>query len=145
MAALFRDCPNAVANTLRVAERCEFTLDNLGYRFPDYPVPNGGSQIEYLRTLTYEGARRRYGELTARVRRQLEHELALIGELELAGYFLIVWDIVRFCREQNILAQGRGSFTATLDHYEDVPSHIAEKVIESHRKELEAAGHGSGH
>jgi error-prone DNA polymerase len=109
MAALFRDLPRVVANTRRIAEQCEFTLENLGYRFPDYPVPDGGSQIEYLRHLTYEGARRRYGEVTARVRRQLEHELALIGELELAGYFLIVWDIVRFCREANILAQGRGS------------------------------------
>ncbi len=109
MAALFRDCPAAVANTRRIAEECEFTLEKLGYRFPDYPVPDGGSQIEYLRALTYEGARRRYGEITARVRRQLEHELALIGELALAGYFLIVWDIVRFCREQSILAQGRGS------------------------------------
>ncbi len=109
MVRLFHDCAEAVANTRRVAEQCEFTLANLGYRFPDYPVPSGGSQIEYLRELTYAGARQRYGEITTRVRRQLEHELALIGELELAGYFLIVWDIVRFCREQGILAQGRGS------------------------------------
>jgi len=109
MAALFRDQPRAVAMSREIAERCAFTLENLGYRFPDYPVPGGGSQIEYLRELTYAGARARYGRITARVRNQLEHELALIGELELAGYFLIVWDIVRFCREQGILAQGRGS------------------------------------
>src|SRR5262249_6277531 len=63
----------------------------------------------YLRALTEAGARQRYGRLTEKVRRQLEHELHIIGKLELAGYFLIVWDIVRFCREQRILAQGRGS------------------------------------
>jgi error-prone DNA polymerase len=109
MAALFRDLPDAVANTRRIAAQCEFTLANLGYRFPEYPLPPGDTPIGYLRTLTYAGARERYGTLTARVRRQLEHELAIIGKLDLAGYFLIVWDIVRYCREQRILAQGRGS------------------------------------
>jgi len=109
MAALFHDCPDVVSRSARIAEECEFTLDNLGYRFPAYPVPSGASEIEYLRELTYGGARGRYGAITPRVRRQLEHELSLIGELDLAGYFLIVWDIVRFCREQGILAQGRGS------------------------------------
>ncbi len=109
MAALFRDVPEAVSNTCRIAEQCEFTLADLGYRFPEYPLPPGESAISYLRTLTYAGARERYGTLTARVRRQLEHELHIIGKLDLAGYFLIVWDIVRFCRTQRILAQGRGS------------------------------------
>ncbi|MBI3782917.1 MAG: error-prone DNA polymerase, partial [Deltaproteobacteria bacterium] len=109
MAALFRDLPEAVANTQRIAEQCEFTLANLGYRFPDFPLPPGETAIGYLRYLTYDGARRRYGKLSEKVRRQLEHELQIIGKLELAGYFLIVWDIVRFCREQGILAQGRGS------------------------------------
>ncbi len=109
MAALFRDLPEAIANTRRIAEQCEFTLANLGYRFPEYPLPPGETSISYLRQLTYAGARERYGTITPRVRRQLEHELAIIGKLDLAGYFLIVWDIVRFCREQKILAQGRGS------------------------------------
>jgi len=109
MAALFRDLPEALVNTERIAEQCEFTLANLGYRFPDYPLPPGETPIRYLRALTYAGASERYGTLTPRVRRQLEHELAIIGTLDLAGYFLIVWDIVRFCREQRILAQGRGS------------------------------------
>ena len=109
MAALFRDLPEAIANTQRIAEQCEFTLANLGYRFPDYPLPPGETPIGHLRTLTYAGARERYGTITPRVRRQLEHELGIIGKLNLAGYFLIVWDIVRFCREQRILAQGRGS------------------------------------
>lgn len=109
MAALFRDLPEAVRNTRHIAEQCEFTLADLGYRFPDYPLPPGETPIGHLRTLTYAGARDRYGTLAPRVRRQLEHELAVIGKLDLAGYFLIVWDIVRFCREQGILAQGRGS------------------------------------
>jgi error-prone DNA polymerase len=109
MARLFHDLPRAVANTQRIAEQCEFTLADLGYRFPDYPLPPGETPVGYLRALTYGGARERYGTITARVRGQLEHELAIIGKLDLAGYFLIVWDIVRFCREQGILAQGRGS------------------------------------
>ncbi len=109
MAALFRDLPEAVANSERLAEECEFTLDDLGYRFPDFPLPPGETPIGHLRRLTGEGARWRYGTISPRVRRQLEHELAVIEKLELAGYFLIVWDIVRYCRERGILAQGRGS------------------------------------
>ncbi|HVM95829.1 MAG TPA: error-prone DNA polymerase [Candidatus Acidoferrales bacterium] len=109
MSALFRDLPEAVTNTQRIAEQCEFTLADLGYRFPDFPLPSGETPNGYLRQLTYDGARLRYGKLSEKVRRQLEHELQIIGKLDLAGYFLIVWDIVRFCREQGILAQGRGS------------------------------------
>jgi error-prone DNA polymerase len=109
MAALFRDLPEALLNTRCISERCEFTLDNLGYRFPDYPLPPGETAMGHLRKLTYTGARERYGTISARVRRQLEHELAIIEQLDLAGYFLIVWDIVRYCHEERILAQGRGS------------------------------------
>ena len=109
MAALFRDLPQALRNTRRIAEQCEFTLANLGYRFPDYPLAAGETMDGCLRGLTYAGARERYGKLTKKIQRQLEHELAVIAQLELAGYFLIVWDIVRFCRDGNILAQGRGS------------------------------------
>lgn len=110
MAERFRDLPEAVLATRRIAERCAFTLEDLGYRFPDYPVPEGETQIGFLRRLVAAGARERYGpRLTPRVRRQLEHELQVIEQLDLAGYFLIVWDIARFCRERRILAQGRGS------------------------------------
>ncbi|HTY55261.1 MAG TPA: error-prone DNA polymerase, partial [Candidatus Binataceae bacterium] len=110
MVSLFRDLPRALAATRAVAERCEFTLKDLGYRFPDYPLPPGETLDSYLYTLTYAGARDRWGaRLSDRVRHQLEHELAIIAKLGLAGYFLIVWDIVQFCRENRILAQGRGS------------------------------------
>ena len=109
VAARFGDRPQALAATRRIADACAFTLADLGYRFPDYPLPPGETPIGYLRALTESGARRRYGTLTPPIRRQLEHELAVIGQLDLAGYFLIVWDIVRFCRETAILCQGRGS------------------------------------
>jgi error-prone DNA polymerase len=109
MAALFADWPDAIAHSRRIAERCTFTLAELPYRFPDYPVPPGQSPIGFLRHLTDEGARGRWGTITPRIRAQLDHELALIGKLDLAGYFLIVWDLVRFARERGILCQGRGS------------------------------------
>ncbi len=110
MAALFADLPHALAATQALAERCAFTMADLGYRFPDYPLPPGETPDSYLRILTYAGARERWGKaLSERVRRQLEHELGIIAKLKLAGYFLIVWDIVQFCRDNQILAQGRGS------------------------------------
>jgi error-prone DNA polymerase len=110
MARLFADLPGAVAATGELAARCAFTLEDLGYRFPDYPIPGGGSQSAYLRALTWDGARGRYGTpLTAQVKAQLTRELDLIEKLELAGYFLIVWDIVREARAREILVQGRGS------------------------------------
>jgi error-prone DNA polymerase len=110
MAALFRDLPKAVTTTRALAERCAFTLADLGYRFPDYPLPPGETPDGYLRLLTYAGARGRWGHaLDGRIRGQLEHELGIIERLKLAGYFLIVWDIVQFCREQRIMVQGRGS------------------------------------
>jgi error-prone DNA polymerase len=110
MCERFRDLPAAIAATRSIAERCRFSLDDLGYRFPELPLAPGETPLSRLRHLTEEGARRRYGpHPSPRVRSQLEHELGIIGKLGLAGYFLIVWDIVRFCRERGILVQGRGS------------------------------------
>jgi error-prone DNA polymerase len=113
MRALFADVPNAIANTVELSSRLEFTLNDLGYEFPRYPVPEGETMMSFLRERTREGMQSRYGcadaELKKRARRQIERELSLIEKLNLAGYFLIVWDLVRFCREQKILAQGRGS------------------------------------
>ena len=109
MAALFHDSPDAIRQSRRIAERCAFTLADLGYRFPEFPLPPGETPMGHLRGLTYAGARERYRAITPRIRRQLEHELGMIERLDLAGYFLIVWDIVRFARERGILCQGRGS------------------------------------
>ncbi len=114
MLRLFADLPEATANTLELSSRLGFTLNDLGYKFPAYPVPAGETMSLFLRSRTMEGARERYqrpgqSELSQRARRQIERELKLIEHLELEGYFLIVWDIVRYCREQGILVQGRGS------------------------------------
>ncbi|HWP99856.1 MAG TPA: error-prone DNA polymerase, partial [Vicinamibacterales bacterium] len=109
MAELFADVPEAVAATAALADRLAFTMADLGYRFPDYPVPPGETMASYLRKITEAGARERYGPDNERARRQIERELALIEKLDLAGYFLIVWDIVNFCRREGILVQGRGS------------------------------------
>jgi error-prone DNA polymerase len=113
MRALFADVPDAIANTVELSSRLEFTLNDLGYEFPRYPVPDGETMMSFLRERTQEGMQSRYGradaDLKKRARRQVERELKLIEHLKLAGYFLIVWDVVRFCREENILVQGRGS------------------------------------
>jgi len=109
MAAMFRDLPRAIAATRTIADRCESRSKNLGYRFPDYPLPPGETPDSYLRALTEAGARERWKHPNDRTRRQLDHELGIIAKLKLAGYFLIVWDIVQFCREHRIMAQGRGS------------------------------------
>jgi error-prone DNA polymerase len=109
MAELFSDMPEAIANSERLAAQLGFTLDELGYRFPDYPTPGGIEQIQHLRDVTYAGAVERYGTLTPAVRKQLERELDLIGRLGFSGYFLIVWDLCRFTRSRGTLVQGRGS------------------------------------
>ena len=109
MAELFADLPEAIANTARLAARLDFTLRDLGYEFPVFPVPPEHTMDSLLREKAYAGARSRYGEIPSKVRGQLETELVLIEKLKVAGYFLIVWDIVKFCREQNIMSQGRGS------------------------------------
>jgi len=108
MTRLFADLPEAIANTQVLSARLEFTLENLGYQFPDYTVPDGKSPMAFLRDRVAEGVVKRYAENEA-AKKQIERELALIDKLKLAGYFLIVWDIVRYCREKNILVQGRGS------------------------------------
>jgi len=114
MSRLFADLPEAIHNTTELSSRLKFTLKDLGYEFPKYPVPEGETMTSFLRQRTEEGARRRYnGQLGKpsfeKARRQIQHELRLIEKLKLEGYFLIVWDIVEFCKAQGILIQGRGS------------------------------------
>ena len=114
MVCLFRDIPHAVDNTVELSSRLTFALDDLGYEFPRYPVPEGDTMDSFLRKRVAEGVARRYGpkknqHLLERAKKQVEHELTLIAKLGFAGYFLIVWDIIQFCKSHDILVQGRGS------------------------------------
>jgi error-prone DNA polymerase len=109
MTQLFADHPEALIGSYELAQQLDFTLADLGYRFPDYPVPPGETSMSYLRHITWNSARSRFRPLTGRSQDQIEKELAMIDRLDLAGYFLIVWDIVQFCKREGILAQGRGS------------------------------------
>jgi error-prone DNA polymerase len=99
-----------LAETLNVAARCHFALDELKYQYPDEVVPKGETAASYLRRITYDGAGRRWPEgIPAKVQLQIEHELELITELKYEHYFLTVADIVEFARSRHILCQGRGS------------------------------------
>ena len=109
MARLFHDLPEALIATEALAERLQYTMADIGYRFPEYPVPPGETAASFLRKLADLGARERYRPYHDRARTQVARELDLIERLDLAGYFLIVWDIVNFCRHNDILVQGRGS------------------------------------
>ena len=109
MERIFSDIPEAIANTMQLSSRLAFTLEDLGYEFPRYPVSDGETMASFLRKRVDSGARQRYRPFTERHRKQIERELQLIEKLSLEGYFLIVWDIIEFCRRNSILVQGRGS------------------------------------
>ena len=111
MARIFAPYPAALTNTLAIAERCTFRLDKLAGQFPLFPIPSEETSAHgYLRTLVMRGANERYGRpLATNVERQLEYELGIIARMDLAGYFLVVWDIARAARELGVLCQGRGS------------------------------------
>lgn len=121
MARRFADLPQALAANEEVAARLAFSLEDLGYEFPRAEVPPGETETSYLRQLAERGLESRYrrtsAELRARARRQLARELELIARLKLEGYFLIVEDIVRYCRQEGILAQGRGSAANSVACY----------------------------
>jgi len=118
MRALFRDYPDAVDQSVRLERQLEFSLHNLGYRFPDFPVPAGHSMKSWLEEQVRKGATKRYKTISSVVQAQIDKELALINELGFAGYFLIVWDICRWCREdKQIMIQGRGSAANSIVCY----------------------------
>jgi len=121
MAALFgspgRGLSRALRNTLHIAERCDVSLDFSAQRLPAFPVPEGHTAGSYLRYLCEGGLGRRSNPAAPRARAQLDHELAVIEGMGLAGYFLVVWDIVRFARQQGIRCQGRGSAANSLVAY----------------------------
>ncbi|MCH8349291.1 MAG: DNA polymerase III subunit alpha [Chloroflexi bacterium] len=140
MAALFADCPEAIENTLRIAQRCSFVLTkDLNYQFPDYPVPEGFTPQSYLEHLCYQAAERRYGRVTDRVKTRLEEEFRLIERHNLAGFLLIYYDIIQMARqimielglsdveiplEERPPGRGRGSSVAMLVGYLIGLSHI---------------------
>lgn len=110
MLRLFADHPHAVENSFEIAEMVDFSMAKIGYKFPDYDVPPGETMIGFLRRITRKGTFERYGmHVPQKVRDQVNKELDLIEKLDLCGYFLVVWDIVDFCRRHDILVQGRGS------------------------------------
>ncbi len=109
----FSRYPGVVEKAAELAGECAFDLALVAPRLPPFPVPPGHSEMSWLRHLTEQGATRRYGTRSAPRHlgawAQIDHELAMIEQLDFAGYFLIVWDIVEFCRSRNIFCQGRGS------------------------------------
>ncbi len=114
MRRIFSDLPEAIENTLLVSQRLKFELDDLGYEFPRYDTTAGEPMEVFLRKRVAEGIEARYApkhdaDLHAKAKKQAERELALIEQLGFAGYFLIVWDIIEYCKRNNILVQGRGS------------------------------------
>jgi error-prone DNA polymerase len=109
MARLFQDLPEAITNTRRLSDTLEFSLENLGYEFPRFPVPEGHSMDTFLAERAWAGAQKRYGTLSSAVKKQIQRELDLIIQLGFSGYFLIVWELCRYCRDNDIMVQGRGS------------------------------------
>lgn len=110
MARLFRDFPDAIAETMRFANAIDFSLDQLKYQYPDEPVPPGKTAQGHLEDLTWAGVEKYFdGQIDGKLRATLNKELALIADLKYAHYFLTVHDIVHYARSQNILCQGRGS------------------------------------
>ena len=116
MARRWRHAPDGVRATLAIAERCVFRLEQLQPTLPEFPLPPGVGEDEYLERLAMQGLEERLGKRERGTGNreqahhiQLAHELAVIARLRLAGFFLIVWDIVRFARRSGILCQGRGS------------------------------------
>lgn len=117
MAALFADYPEALENTLRVAQACQFQLENQGYHLPIFEVPEGETPETYLRRLCEEGLRRRYPEITPTLRTRLDHELTIIHQMGFDTYFLVVWDLAHFARNRGMLLGVRGSAAGSLVSY----------------------------
>ena len=120
MSALFRELPQALSNTVEIAERCNVDLATKGYHLPRFPVPPGYTAETYLRELCEDGLRRRYGEAHAHdpiLRERLEYELGVIHQMGFDAYFLIVWDLCRFSAENGIWYNARGSAAGSMVAY----------------------------
>jgi DNA polymerase III subunit alpha len=119
MQALFGEVPQALHNTLAIAERCHVDLDFKGYRLPNFTVPEGDTPTSYLKSLCLDGLCRRYGSRCedAEVRQRLAYELDVISQMGFETYFLIVWDLCRFAREHGIWYNARGSAAGSIAAY----------------------------
>ena len=119
MSQLFAEVPESLSNTLLIAERCNVDLSFKGYHLPEFPVPEGYTAETYLRHLCEEGARSRYGNCAAsqEVRERLEYELGVVHKMGFDAYFLIVWDLCRFARENGIWYNARGSAAGSIIAY----------------------------
>ncbi|MCC7023595.1 MAG: DNA polymerase III subunit alpha [Thermomicrobiales bacterium] len=118
MARLFPELPEAMANTIRIAEMCSLDLEFRGYHLPEFPIPPGFSPDSYLEHLVQEGLQKRYGHVTGPVAERMHYELGVIRDMGFANYFLVVWDFIRFAREQGILVgPGRGSSAGSIVTY----------------------------
>jgi DNA polymerase-3 subunit alpha len=117
MHLLFRDIPQAIANTEMIASECNVDLQLRRMKLPIFPVPEGETPYSYLRRICYRGAQKRYGTVTPEVHRRLEHELFVIGKLGYASYFLVVWDIALHAYRNGIPSVGRGSAANSIVSY----------------------------
>jgi len=118
MAALFTDCPEAISNSLQIAERCNVEKDFTQRHLPEYSLPEGVDADSYLREKCYEGLKARYEEITPELRERLEYELQVIRQMDYSNYFLIVWDFVDYARRHNVIVgPGRGSAAGSLVAY----------------------------
>ena len=118
MARVFQDVPEAISNTIRIAEMCSLDLGFRGYHLPEFPIPPGFTPDTYLESLCREGVQRRYGHVSGEVAARLAYELDVIKGMGFANYFLVVWDFIRFAREQGILVgPGRGSSAGSIVTY----------------------------
>ena len=118
MASLFDNAKEDLERSIAIAEQCLFSLDELKYRYPLEALPNGENSTSWLHKLVYKGAQKRYPQgIPQAVHAQINKELSLITELQYGGYFLTMYEIARYCREQNILCQGRGSAANSIVCY----------------------------
>ena len=118
MAALFQHVPEAISNTQVIADKCNVTMDFSKTHLPEFKVPDGASHAGYLRQICEEGLKQRYDKVTDKLKARLSHELDVIDKMGFTDYFLIVWDFIRFARQNGIaVGPGRGSAAGSLAAY----------------------------
>src|SRR6266511_493912 len=119
MNRLFAEVPEALSNTLLIAERCNVDLSFKGYHLPDFPVPMEYTANTYLRYLCEQGARKRYGDraTSQQIQERIDYELGIIHKMGFDAYFLIVWDLCRYARENGIWYNARGSAAGSIVAY----------------------------